>query len=348
MRMTAPGEMAKTPWPVMSWMVALTLVCVAVLAYGHYGDKDHSGGVLASQMGHDFVWAVVIGAGLQLLFRQRVSSRTAWFGFVVIWAALVVASNLATLRVKSASQRLSQELGAVLSAAETQLRASESPPASDTAKAASGSDASTALMPAKPHADLALNSHEKQIETVGVLLKGMVNRVLAQRRDYELELDAIGWSTILDPSRLAGDTTMVGSRTLLKQARTIVAKYRARTDLIFEQSRREIEDADLPANMRQSMLNGFLSSSAKGKERASLNWDMEAQVLVEMEKVVDLLSARRGSWEISDGQLLFASQEDIDRFNASIDRVKSLVDQQQRMQQNGFEILQREVKNFGR
>ena len=85
----------------------------------------------------------------------------------------------------------------------------------------------------------------------------MMNRMLAQRREYELELEAVGWSNVLDGERIGKDSTLAESKTMLRQARDIVAKYRARTDDLFVQIRRDIETSGMKQDSQRSMLAGF-------------------------------------------------------------------------------------------
>ena len=54
--------------------------------------------------------------------------------------------------------------------------------------------------------------------------KTRLSQMASLPKDYERELAAIGWETILDPERLGRDSTLIMSNLIVQKAKTIVAK----------------------------------------------------------------------------------------------------------------------------
>ena len=311
--MPAPGEVLLSTGPSKAWMAACAAVCMAILAYGAFGDRESSGN-LAYQVGYNLPIAIFIAGGLHLAFRKRESSRTSWIGFALVYISLITASLIAGQRLKSevkdAAVQVQQSLAAVQAAA----------------------SAGTNTPPPMPVTNVGTSDGGK----MGLVMKTMVNRMLAHRREYELELDAIGWGKILDGQRLKNDVTLAESRTMIQQAKDVVLKYKSKTSDLFAIIRQDIERSDLSPSSKQSMLAGFDRTSAQGKAQAMEVWMLEEQALEEIGKVFSLLSARRSAWQIQDGQVMFQSQKDLDLFNSYLATVQSLVAKQEQIQSSSL------------
>src|SRR4029077_212018 len=145
-------------------------------------------------------------------------------------------------------------------------------------------------------------------------------------KDYERELAAIGWETILDPERLGRDSTSMMSNLIVQKAKTIVAKYKTRTYVLCENSKQAVSDIPVSEWAKQHMVNDI------GKVREEVHawlderWSWEAQIIVVVEQVVAWLSSRRDAWSVENGVLVFASENDLSQFNSymtELDKVTS-------------------------
>gem|GEM_PF-2200050 len=269
----------------------------------------------AYQVGYNLPIALFIAGGLHLVFRKRESSRTSWIGFALVYTSLIVASLIAGQRLKSevkdAAVQVQQSIAAVQAAV----------------------SAGTTTPPPMPVTNVGASEGGK----MGFVMKTMVNRMLAHRREYELELEAIGWGKILDGQRLKNDVTLAESRTMIQQAKDVVLKHKLKTSDLLVTIRKDIERSDLSPSAKQSMLAGFDSTSAQGKAQAMEVWMLEEQALDEIGKVFALLSARRSAWQIQDGQIMFQSQKDLDLFNSYLATVQSLVAKQGQIQSSSLQ-----------
>lgn len=307
--MSAPSETQRGPLPSTAWMIVCGAICAAILAYGLLGYKSVTGG-MAYQAGRDLPVALVLSGVLYFAFLKREKSGTGWLGLLLVYASLVGASYLASQRVKAdirdAVSQVHETLSAIQEANITGTAAPEPKPV-----VASGSSEGARM---------------------GAVMQALVNRSLVQRREYELELEAIGWSSILDAKRLNTDPTLSESREILQKAGDVVEKYRQKTARIFTEMREDIERSDLSAETRRSMLEGFDSTLEQGKAQAAELWGLEEAVVDEIGKIIDLLAARRKDWQIENNQILFQEQHDLDQFNSHMAEVQVIVAKQQEMQ----------------
>jgi len=323
--MPASGEVQVSATPSRAWFASCAAVCLAILAYGAFGNGEASNN-LAYQLGHDFPIAIFIAGGLHMAFRKRESNRTSWIGFALIYASLVTASVIASNRQKNELRQMASEVQQTVAAVQSSI--------------ASGS--------AAPPPIQATDAGTTAAGKMSVVVKTMMNRTLAHRRGYELELDAIGWSKILDGQRLRNDSTLAESRTVIQQAKDIVSKYQSRTGELFTQVRRDIENSDLTANSKQSMLSGFDKSAQQGKAQAMELWSLEEQVLNQIESAFTLLGANRSGWQIQDGQVMFHRQADLDLFNSYMSQVQVLVAKQEKMQAASLQRIQESLIQLGK
>ena len=171
------------------------------------------------------------------------------------------------------------------------------------------------------------------------LFKSILARSLAERRNYEAEMQAIGWSQVIDPDRLKSDPASASSRALIRQAREIIARYRARMDATYAAARRDIEAADLRPETRRTALAGLDKGAERNKAQAAATWDLEEQVVGEIEVVVDLLASRQGAWQVRSGKFVFQRRADLDLFNAHIKNVSAVVDKQRQLELDSWQRI---------
>lgn len=289
-------------------MVSCGALCASVVGYGMIGNKDVSGN-LAYQVGYNLLIAIILAGGLHFIFRKRERASTGGLGFVVIFTASLVAQYIAVQRFRSDVRQSVVQIQENLAALQDATSSGKAAPV--------------------PMAITGVGSSEGA--KVAVLLQTNFNRVLSRRREYEREFEAIGWSTILDGRRLKSDATLSESRSMLQQARTIVAKYKSGNDAMFASMREEIERSNLSESSRRSMLGGFDRSVEKAKARAMEMYTLEEEMLEEFGKIFDYLSEKRKVWHIERGLIHFGSESDLERYHAHIERLQFLVAKQDRM-----------------
>lgn len=322
--MSATNEVVVKPAkPSKWWMFSCGLLCLAILIYGLAGERETSGG-LAFQIGYNLPIAILIGGILHLVFRRREPPRTGWIGLLLVYVALVVSSVLSTNRERHEFKTAANEI-------------------ERTVTLATSTNVSQPSAPATPSAAPVASGDAGKLETA---VKTIVNRSLAQRREYELELEAIGWSRILDGERIRKDMSLAESRTILRQARDIVSKYRGQTDELFAQVRHDIETAGLKPEAQRAAIAGFDKNAGQGKAQAAELWSLEEETLSQVENIFTLLAAKRNSWHVQQNQIVFNDQSDLDLFNSYLSRINQIMAQQQALQTAGVRRTQEKLRQL--
>ena len=177
-------------------------------------------------------------------------------------------------------------------------------------------------------------------------MKNCINKTVSMRNDYLLELDAIGWSKILDPERVLEDKTLIKSKAMLGNAYDILAKYRMKNYGLLDEMRNDIFKLNLSDSTKKSMVDGYDKGLEDGRANAKLSWDLEELVLKEFENIINLLSANNGTWKIENNQVLFSTDEDVNAYNSYIASIQSLVEKQQNFQKQNLEAINNKLSDY--
>ena len=70
---------------------------------------------------------------------------------------------------------------------------------------------------------------------------------------------------------------------------------------------------------------------------------MEAKIVNEFENIINMLSAREGAWIVEGEQILFYDDADLARFNAYISSIQDMVNQQEEIQRQAVEKVDRNL-----
>ena len=155
-----------------------------------------------------------------------------------------------------------------------------------------------------------------------------------------LELEAIGWNSILDPQRIRVDKGLVESRVTIKKAKNIVVKYQERTNaLLHNNARVQIESLNRITTLKQEALSGFDRGMEKARTQIDSMWALEGKVVTEFENIINLLSTRNGAWVVQGNQILFYNDSDLNKFNSYISSIQDLVNKQQQFQKQSIETV---------
>lgn len=174
-------------------------------------------------------------------------------------------------------------------------------------------------------------------------MKEFMNQIVSQRNDYLLELEAIGWNSILDPQRIRDDKGFVESRVTIKKAKYIVAKYREKTNLLLHNARKKLQSLDMSASLKRAANSGIDRGMENAKTQIDSMWTMEENVVVECENIIELLSARKDAWVVQESRFLFYNNTDLNKFNSYIASIQGLVNQQQQIQKQRLETVDKNL-----
>jgi hypothetical protein len=158
--------------------------------------------------------------------------------------------------------------------------------------------------------------------------KTRLSQMASLARDYERELAAIGWETILDPESLGRDPTLMMSASIIEKAKETVAKYQSCTYDMCENSKEAVRDIPISEWAKQHMVNDLRQVLEEVHVGLDERWSWEAQIIAVVDQAVAWLSSRQYAWSVENGALVFANESDLSRFNAYMSQLEKLTSQQ--------------------
>lgn len=124
---------------------------------------------------------------------------------------------------------------------------------------------------------------------------------------------------------------------MIQKAKDIIRKYEAQTYTLVANARNDISSLNISESNKAGMLRGFDKEFANSRAQIDAVWDLESKMISEFENIFVLLSARKGTWEVQNGQILFADQSDLDTFNSYVSAIQELFAEQQDIQKRSIE-----------
>lgn len=298
------------------WIVALVILCLGFLGYGSF---FASGTVSdpAFLAGQYLIYALLVWVVFHAIFVRKRGPKINAVAFMAIYGslffgALIGASQKKHEAVKALSS-MQQEMQRVIS---TSVDSTEFP----------------ARIERSPSTTSQVSGDFGEMER---FTKEYMDRLVAQRNDYLLELEAIGWNSILDAHRIKNDTTLSESKVLIERAKAIVDKYEKKTAVLLQDTRARISAFSMSESTKKEMLAGFDKGMEKARSQMDEQWKLEKQVVLQFENIVLLLAASKG-WIVEGEQILFASGDDLARFNSYSEKIQQITRQQEQLQKNSF------------
>lgn len=310
-----------------SWMWALAAICLGIVAYGLlYSSNTESDP--AFLFGYNlpiaaFVWALFAAAAL-----KKKSKGERFFAFAAIFLSLIAGGILSAAKHKQgaveALTSIQQEMGRI---ANTSVDAAGVPMQIDRIS-------STA-----PKASGEFGELER-------FMKEYFDSLVVLRNEYLLELNAIGWPSLLDSRRLAKDTTLSESKVMLERAKLIAAKYEKKNHDFLEGMKTRIKDTNVSDSTKQEMLAGFERGMKQGgRQKLDEMWKLEKQAIAQFDHIFLLLSARK-NWVVQGDQILFNKEEDLTRYNSYLAAINQLVERQRQLEKDNFAALNRNLESL--
>jgi hypothetical protein len=170
------------------------------------------------------------------------------------------------------------------------------------------SDQSDAVASSDSFGEMGVKSHGF-VGEIERLLIGVMDDCTEMEDEYQHELEAIGWNSILDPTRLHSDTNLVESHAIYVKAKEVVQRYRARHAAILKAMSMKIADWNIDPNLKQEMRQAFDESAKSWQPKIDRTWDLEEQALDEVGNALNLLGGKSGSWTVVKGVMLFKADQ---------------------------------------
>lgn len=190
--------------------------------------------------------------------------------------------------------------------------------------------ASTSDLPSRIEPPDPITPSAGEAGAVLAFVNEFVGRAVAQRNDYLLELEAIGWNSILDAGRLKNDLGLIESKAMIERARAIVDKYAEKTSHLMDDGRAMIADLNISEASKREVLAGFDGGVVTANEQIARQWALERDAVTQIENMV-LLLADSKNWTVDNGLVAFYDQAELDRYNQYFANLQKTVEEQQAM-----------------
>lgn len=324
-----------------TWIVALTVICVGIVGFGMtYSTNTISNPAFLA--GQYLVYAFFIWAVFHVVLLRKRGAKVSAITFAALYAALfagglIAASQHAQQAVDEVSSAR-QEVGRFVSSIQQEL---------------SRFSSTTLNTSGRPSPIKEVPTGDTDVrDALGEMtrfIKESVDLTMAQQRDYELELEAIGWSSILDVQRINQDTALSESRMIIKRAKAIINKYENIYANRAYEAKSRINALNLPEELKAEAFAGFKEGMIESAPKTDETWRLEKQVVLQVENIF-LLLANRQKWVVGGERILFYNDDDLIRFNSYIETIQRVVQQQEQIKKNilaetdqGLEILKNSV-----
>jgi hypothetical protein len=307
------------------WKIFLVILSLCILGYGLFFSKNAIDD-LTWLIRYYFSISVFVWLIFFLTFIRKKGAKIAGISFIIIYVSFMLSGYLSVTMLKIEANKAITEI-------ETQFE-----------KIVKSSDSPSGI-PERIQEGIQTSPKSKGV--IGEMerfIKVFMDRSVSFHNDYLLELSAIGWDKILDPTRVKNDTTFTESIITIKKAKEIVEKYKTLSYSLFENAYAEIDRLEIDEEFKQEMKDGFKSGMEPVKVTLDRNWFLEEKCLLEIEKIINLLSTRKDVWVIENSQILFYNENDLKEFNTHIYNIQDIVKEQQLIQQQNIEQTRESLK----
>ena len=308
------------------WKIFLVILSICILGYGLFFSKNVIDS-LTWLIGYYLPSSIIVWLIFYAIFTRKKGAKIAGISFIIIYVSFMLSGYLSVTMHKIEAKKAITEI-------ETQFE-----------KIAKSSSSPSGI-PERIQEEIQTSPKSKGVfGEMERFVKIFMDRSVSLRNDYLLELSAIGWDKILDPTRLKNDRTFVESKFTINKVKEIVEKYKTLTNNLFEEGAfAEIDRLEIDEDFKQEMKDGFKRGLGTTKIMIDRNWFLEEKCLLEIEKIIDLLSTHKDVWVIENSQILFYNENDLKEFNAYIYNIQEIVKEQQLIQQQSIDKAKESLK----
>jgi len=303
------------------WKWCLTAICIGIMVYGYYFYSESETDSIGSLVGKNLIPAIFGWLLFKGIIARNCGKVALRISFLALFFSLIAGDLIGYARLKHEALLMLSEMRQTVSSLSSELNTE--------GNVSTPSQTFTTTTKA-----------EGALGKMAGFINKVAGDVVAAQNDYLLELDAIGFETLLDVNRIARDRTFDESNVMIQQAKRIVEKYRNRSFSYLDEMRTHIFSLDVSEDSQTSMLKGFDRTFEENKAELSKMWALEKNIVTEAENIIDHLSSTKSRWEIEGGQILFFYDEDLTKFNTHVMAIAQLAKEQEEGQQNAAEKIE--------
>ena len=311
--------------PVLAFIV-LAVICLGVLAYELLVSSDRNTNI-PNQIGQNAVFALLLFAAFRQVFGKHLSKNQKSASYVVLLGVLSAGSVIGSdIRTRSDAELLSRMQESVLSLVEGGV----------------SEDGRIAPIELSPDA----GSLQPEAALFEAHLTEYLNEIIANNNNYITELDAIGYSNLLDGERIRTDDGLTETRYIIDRTIAIIDRY----DDLNVQTAYKFRDGIDNENVSEAAKASFKVSFDEGLEssliRAEQIWTLERDIVFMMGELVNFLALSQSSWETDGDEFVFQTNKGLEMFNSFTGRINVAAQEQAAIREESANVT-REIFEDG-
>ena len=286
------------------WTSILVAYCTFVFAF-KYNSHESLPSDLAYRVGYHLPLTLAAWLAFQLIVTHKIAGRSL-VSFVAIYASVMAGSHLGEKELVNGLQQTHRNMVREVDSLIERTTSANAEPQGDFEP--------VPLL----KTDSTLKNDPGKLDE---FMKGRMNLKIALRNEYTSELGRVRWNRVLDPNRIAGDKNLEESKSIIQQGKEIATKFRARSLTQFNETPRAIEELEIDKTLKRHVLAGFEARKEESLNFLTKSWDLELEILKEVEKIITFLDTYPIEWMPGRGTISFTSQEGLNTYNGSITRI---------------------------
>jgi hypothetical protein len=304
--------------------IGLAVGCLGLLGYGAF----YSGNTISDPAflaGQDLVYGGLLWGVFCFPFIRRRNAKTKAITFLAIFGSIFVGGLISASRYKSQARLMLSSVQRDIARLSNEVSKSGHVPAESLGDAGAG-----------PQTSGELGEMER-------FIRDCIDRTAADAHDYNLEVNAIGWNSILDAQRLEKDPTLSESRLMISRAKSIVDKYELKSTTGLKETRERISTLPISEEAKAGLRTGFDRNANKGNQIIQTQWQLERQIMSQFENIISLMADGKG-WRVKDGRIVFQSSDDLAQFRSFIEKIGPLTERQEQAKKDALAEAQQMIE----
>jgi hypothetical protein len=258
-----------------AWTISLFIGCGLALAGSLLGPwtPDGIGLLLVGRL----MLAALVAAVLWGLFRLFRRQGNAWVAFGLFAAMIVAGSVVQETRERAQFKLMALQVAAVAAQADT--------------------DEGVKVAPvAKSRGDFG---------KLELIFTGHYFQLSQDRRAYQQELAAAGWTRLLEPERVLADQNGEEGKAIVARVRALIAKYGKADTARAEKIALDLRNADVNPNVKRGATAGLDETVRQATEQRVKLAVIEIALVDRFESAERALQQNRAAWQVQAGQFVF-------------------------------------------
>lgn len=317
-------------------LVCLVLICAGIIGYGfaypkeptdhfEYLDNITSPKNLANLIAYGLVNGLIIWGIFYVLVIRKRGAIIKGFSFIAIFICLETSSFF---------EFIQHSREAMLAHSEVQKLYSEF------IKSSVDSQGMPKLI--EKTIDTTPKAHGKFGE-MEKFMKELLNQLVSQRNGYLLEVEAIGWDSLLDINHIKADKTFVESKVKIQKAKELVEKYKKQSDIFTVKTQENIRSLNINERKIREMLSGLVQGMEEEKKSTDTLWTLESKTIDELENCINLLSEKKGTWDIEGEHIVFHNDDDQEKIKSYVSAIQQIERQKEDIYRQRTQALKRSL-----